>query len=101
MANKCTHTKPGCGCVDGPMTTPPACPPLPCDNPQPCSSYTDAECVIYTGEDIECNGQVVVETNANLNNIIIELVTRICDLESQLNSLPPAPLPEPEPAPAP
>ena len=91
MANKCTHTEPGCGCVDGPMTTPPACPPLPCPNPQPCSSYTDAQCVIYTGEDIECNGQVVVETNANLNDIIIELVTRICDLESQLNPLPPLP----------
>jgi hypothetical protein len=79
MGNKCTHTEPGCGCVDGPMTTPPACPPLPCDNPQPCSSYTDAQCVIYTGEDIICDEQIVVENNANLNDIIIELVTRICE----------------------
>jgi hypothetical protein len=101
MANKCTHTEPGCGCVDGPMITPPACPPLPCDNPQPCSSYTDAQCVIYTGEDIECNEQIVVETNANLNDIIIELVTRICDLENQINPPVPAPEPAPEPEPAP
>lgn len=79
MENKCTHTEPNCGCVDGPMTTPPACPPLPCPNPQPCSSYTDAQCVIYTGEDLICDQQIVVETNANLNDIIIELVSRICE----------------------
>ena len=92
MTNRCTHTEPGCGCVDAPMTTPPACPPSdPCPEAQPCSSYTDAQCVIYTGEDIECNGQVVVETNANLNDIIIELVSRICDLENQINQAPPAP----------
>jgi hypothetical protein len=98
MANRCTHIEPGCGCVDAPMTTPPACPPsAPCPEAQPCSSYTDAQCVIYTGEDIECNGQVVVETNALLNDIIIELVSRICDLENQINSLHPGPEPEPAP----
>jgi|SRR6056297_2476801 len=79
MENKCTHTEPNCGCVDGPMTTPPACPPLPCPNPQPCSSYTDAQCVIYTGDDLICDQQIVVENNANLNDIIIELVSRICE----------------------
>ena len=78
MANRCTHTEPGCGCVDGPMTTPPACPPLPCPNPQPCSSYTDAQCVIYTGEDIECNGQIIAEQNQPLSEILANLTALAC-----------------------
>lgn len=78
MANNCKHTKPGCGCVDGPMTTPPACPPLPCDNSQPCSSYTDAECVIYTGDDIICNEQVIAEQNQPVNQIIQNIIDLAC-----------------------
>jgi hypothetical protein len=78
MSNRCTKTEPGCGCVDGPMTTPPACPPLPCDNPQPCSSYTDAQCVIYTGEDIICNEQVIAEQNQPLSEILQNLTDLAC-----------------------
>jgi len=79
MANNCKHTKPGCGCVDAPMTTPPACPPsAPCPEAQPCSSYTDAQCVIYTGEDIECNGQVIAEQNQPLSEILQNLTDLAC-----------------------
>lgn len=79
MANRCTHIEPGCGCVDAPMTTPPACPPsAPCPEAQPCSSYTDAECVIYTGEDILCNEQVIAEQNQPLSEILANLTALAC-----------------------
>jgi hypothetical protein len=44
-----------CGCQDDFLTTPPACPtPIGCPTPEPCSEIIDAQCVIYTGLDIEC-----------------------------------------------
>jgi len=79
MANRCTHIEPGCGCVDAPMTTPPACPPsAPCPEAQPCSSYTDAQCVIYTGVEITCNEQVIAEQNQPLSEILQNLTDLAC-----------------------
>jgi len=79
MANRCTHTEPGCGCVDAPMTTPPACPPsAPCPEAQPCTSYTDAQCIVYTGEDIVCNEQVIAEQNQPLSEILQNLTDLAC-----------------------
>jgi hypothetical protein len=79
MKKKCGHIN-DCGCKDKYLTTPAPCPPgEPCEDAQPCSSYTNAQCVIYTGEDIICDEQVVIENGALLNDILAELVLRICE----------------------
>lgn len=79
MKKKCGHIN-DCGCKDKYLTTPAPCPPgEPCEDAQPCSSYTNAQCVIYTGEDIICDEQVVIENGALLNDILVELTLRICE----------------------
>jgi hypothetical protein len=74
----CGHIS-DCGC-EQPYTTPAPCPPgEPCNEAQPCVAYTDTQCVVYTGAEITCNQEVVVETGALLNTIINELTSRICN----------------------
>ena len=87
----CGHTY-NCGC-EQPYTTPAPCPPgEPCDEAQPCVSYIDTQCVVYTGTEITCNQEVVVETGALLNTIINELTSRICNnsLDFSVNITPAA-----------
>lgn len=69
-----------CGCSDSALTTPPPCPtPEGCPNPLPCSEYFDAECVIYSGDPIECIDQIVVNTNTNLADALNDLIAFFCE----------------------
>jgi hypothetical protein len=69
-----------CGCSDNALTTPPACPtPEECPTPLTCSEVFNAECVIYTGLDIECIDQVVVATDTNLADALNDLITFFCE----------------------
>jgi hypothetical protein len=69
-----------CGCSDNALTTPPACPtPEGCPTPLTCSEVFNAECVIYTGLDIECIDQVVVATDTNLADALNDLITFFCE----------------------
>jgi hypothetical protein len=57
------------------LTSPAPCPtPVGCLNPEPCSEVLDAQCIIYTGDDIICTPDVVVNANDSvalaLNNIV-------------------------------
>jgi hypothetical protein len=68
-----------CGCQKG-LTTPAPCPPsTPCGEYQPCVDYVNAGCVQYTGDDIICNEEVVVEQGALLENFLPNLVERVCN----------------------
>lgn len=69
-----------CGCSDNALISPPPCPtPAGCPTPLPCSEYFDAECVIYSGLDIECIDQVVVATDTNLADALNDLITFFCE----------------------
>lgn len=69
-----------CGCSDNALISPPPCPtPEGCPTPLPCSEYFDAECVIYSGLDIECIDQVVVATDTNLADALNDLITFFCE----------------------
>jgi len=69
-----------CGCSDNALTTPPACPtPAGCPTPLTCSEVFNAECVVYTGLDIECIDQVVVATDTNLADALNDLITFFCE----------------------
>jgi hypothetical protein len=79
-----------CGCSDNALTTPPACPtPEGCPSPLACSEVFDAECVVYTGLDIECIDQVVVESDTNLADALNDIITFFCEyvVESSIGSV--------------
>jgi intracellular sulfur oxidation DsrE/DsrF family protein len=64
------------------LTSPAPCPtPIGCLTPEPCSEVLDAQCIIYTGDDIICNTDTVVSSDDSvalaLNNIVDYLCTEI------------------------
>ena len=83
MANNCTNcgcSKISCGCGDSFLTTPPPCPtPVDCPTAQPCSEVFDAQCVVYTGLDIECDNDVVVASGASVAEALNDLITYFCE----------------------
>jgi hypothetical protein len=69
-----------CGCADNALISPAPCPtPAGCPDPIACSEYFDAECIVYSGADIECIDQVVVATNTNLADALNDLITFFCE----------------------
>ena len=76
-----------CGCTDTGLITPVACPtPLGCPTPEPCSEVIDAQCVIYSGLDIECENTVVVATDTNLADALDDISNFFCDAILDINT---------------
>tara|TARA_R110000868_G_scaffold409454_1_gene694949 strand:+ start:1130 stop:2551 length:1422 start_codon:yes stop_codon:yes gene_type:complete len=74
-----TNTCKKCGCEDSFMPSPAPCPtPQGCPNPEPCSEVIDAQCVIYTGENIICDTDIVVTTNNTVAEAIENVVDYFC-----------------------
>ena len=68
-----------CGCSDNALTTPPPCPtPAGCPDPILCSEVFDAECIVYTGVDIECLDDVVVATDTNIADALEDIINFFC-----------------------
>lgn len=88
MATTCTNcgcSKPKCGCQDTMLTSPAPCPtPVGCLTPEPCSEVLDAQCIIYTGDDIICNTDTVVSSDDSvalaLNNIVDYFCNEIANI---------------------
>jgi hypothetical protein len=83
MATNCTNcgcSKISCGCGDSFLTTPPPCPtPEGCPDRQPCSEVFDAQCVVYTGPDLQCGLDDVVLTNTPLNLALEDIIGYFCE----------------------
>lgn len=78
MATNCGNQI-NCGCQDSFLTTPPAVPtPGACPEAQPCSEVFDAQCVKYTGADIICLQDIVVEQNASVSEALQNIVEYFC-----------------------
>ena len=75
---KCGHTTP-CGCADVALTTPAPCNPVGCPDPYPCSEVINAECVIYTGDDILCDQTSVVSQGMNTAEAMVAIVDYFCN----------------------
>jgi hypothetical protein len=61
------------------MPSPAPCPtPQGCPNPEPCSEVMDAQCIIYTGENIICDTEVVVTTNNTVAQALNNIVDYVC-----------------------
>ena len=84
MANKtCGHLG-KCGC-ESYLTTPPPCPtPEDCPERQPCSEVFDAQCITYTGPDLECNEDIVITENTPVAQALEDLVEYICDVQDSI-----------------
>lgn len=81
MSN-CTHcgcNKLSCGCKDSYLTTPPAFPtPENCPAAQPCSETFDSQCIIYTGVDILCDLDTVVQQDDTVAEAIKNIIDYLC-----------------------
>ena len=68
-----------CGCKDN---TAPVMPPLgsggDCPNPEPCSTITPAQCVVFTGNDKLCGEDTVYESGNRLPTILSNIVDYFC-----------------------
>jgi hypothetical protein len=82
MATTCTScgcNQIECGCKDSYLTSPPPCPtPEGCPEAQPCSEIFDAQCVVYTGPNLQCGLDNVILTNTALNLALEDIVTYFC-----------------------
>jgi hypothetical protein len=67
-----------CGCEDAPLVSPAPCNPIDCPTPYPCSEVMDAQCVIYSGPDIECNGDTVVASGSTMAEALASIVEYFC-----------------------
>jgi hypothetical protein len=79
-----------CGCSDNALVSPAPCPtPAGCPDPIACSEVFDAECVVYTGLDIECIDQVVVESDTNLADALNDIIAFFCEyvVETSIGSV--------------
>ena len=72
--NKCQN----CGCEDPLVTLPPCPTPGGCPDPEPCSEVFDAQCIVYTGADIDCGTDTVVSTDTNVATALNNVVTYFC-----------------------
>jgi hypothetical protein len=69
-----------CGCEDSFMPSPAPCPtPVGCPTPQPCSEVFDAQCVVYTGENLLCDVDVVVSQNDTVAEALENVVDYFCN----------------------
>ena len=72
-----------CGCNNSYLTTPPPCPtPTDCPDRQPCSEVFDAECIVYTGPDLECGDDTVIAQNTAVSLALEDIVSYFCNLAS-------------------
>ncbi len=72
-----------CGCNNSYLTTPPPCPtPTDCPDRQPCSEVFDAECIVYTGPDLECGNDTVIAQNTAVSLALEDIVGYFCNLAS-------------------
>jgi len=83
-----TNTCKKCGCQDAFLVSPAPCPtPADCPNPEPCSESFDAQCIVYTGDDILCNQDTVVAFNDNVSDALNSIVDYFCANESYISDV--------------
>jgi hypothetical protein len=78
MATSHNCTK-NCGCKDTYVVTPP-CPPS-------CPEVFNASCIVYTGTDITCNGDVVISRYDYMDTIVTKLVNYICNVVAPVTTV--------------
>ena len=55
---------------------------------QPCTEVIDSNCVIYTGEDVACNEETIINQNDTLNNTLLNIFNYFCNQFSEIEPIP-------------
>ena len=55
---------------------------------QPCTEVIDSNCVIYTGENVTCNEQTIINQNDTLNNTLLNIFNYFCNQFSEIEPIP-------------
>ena len=55
---------------------------------QPCTEVIDSNCVIYTGEDVACNEETIINQNDTLNNTLLNIFNYFCNQFSGIEPIP-------------
>ena len=77
--NKNCNNSTLCGCQDTYLTSPLPCPtPAACPAAQPCSETFDSQCIIYTGDDIVCGSDVVVQSGTTMADALKNITDYFC-----------------------
>jgi hypothetical protein len=95
----CKSSQP-CGCSDTPLTLPVnyVTDPTVCPDPTPCSEIFDSQCICYSGDLLECEGQSwEIPPGTDVETVIQTLFNAICDTTSNgtFNMLSPSSLNDP------
>jgi len=73
MENKCKK----CGCED-PIPLAPCPTSVGCPTPSKCNETFNAECVVYTGENLVCDDNIIVATNDTIDTAIRSIIETTC-----------------------
>lgn len=77
-----------CGCEDSFLISPAPCPtPEGCPDPEPCSESFDAQCIVYTGDDILCLQNTLVSTNDSVADALVNIVEYFCESDSYISDV--------------
>ena len=100
MSCKICKTSQPCGCKDTPLTIPPnyVTDPTVCPDPTPCFEIFDSQCICYSGDLLECEGQTwEIPVGTNVETVIQTLFNALCEVASSgtFNMLSPASLNDP------
>ena len=85
MSCKICKTSQPCGCKDTPLTIPPnyVTDPTVCPDPTPCSEIFDSQCICYSGDLLECEGQTwEIPVGTNVETVIQILFNALCEVAS-------------------
>jgi len=82
----CKSSQP-CGCKDTPLSMPPnyVTDPTVCPDPTPCSEIFDSQCICYSGDLLECDGQSwTIPTGTNVETVIQTLFNALCEVATTI-----------------
>ena len=68
--SNCNNTQ-NCGCSNGTYSLSATCPPA-------CTEVFNAQCIVYTGVDLTCDGDTVISRNDYLDSVVTKLVNYVC-----------------------
>ena len=73
----CGNKEKNCGCTKEGLTINDVCNPIVCESDE-CSESFDAECIIYSSDDIVCNDIVIVTAGQSMAQAVANIVAYFC-----------------------
>lgn len=75
--NNCGKTAEGCGCEQKALHISQICNPIVCDTNE-CSETFDAQCILYTGDDIVCDSVILATSGETVAQMVSNVVSYFC-----------------------